>query len=104
VKVGEAVGGTVSAHSKYNPAGQSLQVSTFAAAEYLPATHIVQVLAPERIPLLVFEPGKHCSHASMLDCFEYLPGLHFVQSLAPVSDPVFVIDPGSQTLQDVLGG
>ena len=45
--------------SAYRPALQLEHAATFDAAEYFPAAHAVQLLAPVPVPVFVREPALH---------------------------------------------
>ena len=70
--------------------------------EYLPTTHLVQVLAPVLAPVFVIEPAAQSAHDATLEAVEYLPALHSLHELAPSSLPVFVTEPASHCVHDVL--
>ena len=68
-------------------------------AEYFPATHSVQSVAPGLGPLLVIEPAPHGVHDATVDALEYVPATHAIHELAPAAVPKLVRDPAKHTLQ-----
>jgi hypothetical protein len=73
-----------------------VHAATLDAVEYLPTAHVVQMLAPARLPLLVTEPAAHGSHDATSELSEYSPFSQAMRSMAPAALPVFVLEPGRQ--------
>jgi hypothetical protein len=72
-------------------------------AEYVPAAHAVQVVAPlvttpVPVPFSATKPAPHAAHATCDDAL-YCPDPHAVHEEAPVRLSVFVTEPLAQVVQ-----
>ena len=59
---------------------------------YLPAAHVLQLVAPELLPVFVTEPGPHVAQAC-LESVPNFPATHLLQLVAPVLLRVLVTEP-----------